>query len=523
MDYNFIKESYIDTVKNLRNDNTPLKYYFAGKEQEFILNHNIDSLSQILKFLNSEDNIFILNGFMGSGKTYIADTIVDFIHEDVLIFRNSYQEAINLDDILLSLFKDFSIYHNETKITLPKVDSTIFSEKINAYIKYCNAPMLFIFDSFEINMRNKDTQKDILDFINYLSHFAKIKIIICSRTFRTTDLISNTSCNSYNLKALSLEEMFDYLSLNDIKGSKYECQELYKVTRGHYLLLEFSVLIMQTLKISLTSFSTEYKKSTKNFLEFLVSKILSISSEKYLKLLLVLAVLRHGVSLSFLVNQKFATEDDIEFLLLKHVISEKFGKYYLKDYIKNEFIKAINLETKIKVHKYLLEVYESELPLKPFDRELFLSRLTMRQEIAFHQSKINTLEQEIEKMGRPKLSDVQDFTYLSYSRTSGYEAIRESQSSAAKRNIKQPKERIKRFELSNTDSILLNATKPDDLITKHFENIVNVQSQNTEEKIENKEQNTIIVPNSLEEYVDIAQVMKTHLTFHQLLHITIKH
>ena len=125
---------------------------------------------------------------MGSGKTYVADCFLDFINEDVLIFKNSYQEAINLDDILLSMFKDFSIYHNEKKIILPKIDTNIFSEKINAYIKYCNSPMLFIFDSFEINMRSRDSQKDILDFINYLSHFEKIKIVICSRSFKKDDL-----------------------------------------------------------------------------------------------------------------------------------------------------------------------------------------------------------------------------------------------------------------------------------------------------------------------------------------------
>ena len=88
--------------------------------------------------------------------------------------------------------------------------------------------------------------------------------------------------------------------------------------------------------ISLTIFSSEYKKSAKNFLEFLVSKLLSVSSDKFVKLLLLLATIRHGVGSSFLLNQRFATEDDLQFLLKKRVISEKFGKYYLKDYFKNK-------------------------------------------------------------------------------------------------------------------------------------------------------------------------------------------
>mgnify|MGYP007070034064 CR=1 FL=1 len=58
--------------------------------------------------------------------------------------------------------------------------------------------------------------------------------------------------------------MFDYLEKNSIKGTKYECLELYRVSRGHYLLLELSVLIMQITGMSFTNFSSEYKKSTKN-------------------------------------------------------------------------------------------------------------------------------------------------------------------------------------------------------------------------------------------------------------------
>ena len=502
MNYNFVKETYKSIVENLRVDDSALRKYVAGKENEFILNHNINGLARLLRFLNSSDNVFILNGFLGAGKTYVADCFLDFISDDVLVFRNSYQEAINMDDILLSVFRDFTIYHNEKKVSLPQADSTIFSEKINTYIKYCDVPMLFIFDSFEINMRSKDKQKDILDFINYLSHFEKVKIVICSRTFKQEDLISQDSSSSYTLESLTPDEMFEYLEKNNIKGTKYECQELYRVSRGHYLLLELSALIMEITGISFTNFSSEYKKSTKNFLEFLVSKILSISSEKYIKLLLILTIIRHGVNLSFIINQNFASEEDVDFLMQKHVISEKFGKYYLKDYIKSEFLKSINTETKIRIHKYFIEVYEAELPLKPFDREMFLSRLTMRQEIDYHKKRIEVLEKELEQIGRKRLSDIQDFTYLSYSRKSGYEAQREEQSSAAKRNTKLRKDKTRRFELSNTDSLLLNASKPDDLITKHFETIVNTPTEEVEQK---KDNDIDLVPKTLDEYIDIAQ------------------
>lgn len=508
MDYNFIKDIFKPIVEDIKSDVSTLKSFVAERNNNFILKHNIEPLAQMLKFLDSSDNIFVLNGFMGSGKTYVADCLLDFVSDEVLVFKNSYQEAINLDDVLLSLFKDFSLYHSEKNIQLPKVDSSIFSEKINAYIKYCNHPMLFVFDSFDINMRSMDTQKDILDFINYLSHFAKVKIVICSRTFKQTDLISTDSSQYCVLSSLDKDEMYEYLEINAIKGTKYETEELYKVTRGHFLLLELSVYIMQILNISLTAFSSEYKKSAKNFLEFLVSKILSISSDKFMKPLLLLLVLRHGVDKEFLVSQRFATVEDIEFLLDKHVISAKFGKYYLKDYIKSEFSKTINADTKMKVHKYLIDVYESELPRKPFERELFLSRLTMRQEIAFHTKRLETLEQEVTRSGKPRLADAQQgLTYISYTKTSGYKNNEETKPSSTKRyikNIKPRTEKARRFELSNEDSLLLNTSKQRDVVSKELEEISNI-SINESMQVDSSE--TIInqVPESLDDYIEIAQ------------------
>lgn len=507
MNYNFIKENLNSIINGLRVDKSALEVFIAGKENSFILNHNIDGISSLLSFLNSTENIFILNGFMGAGKTFVADFLLDFIDEDVLVFKNSYQEAINADDILLSLFKDFSIYHNDKKIQLPKVDTNVFSEKINTYIKHCTKPMLFIFDSFEINMRSKDTQKDILDFINYLSHFEKIKIIICSRTFKQEDLISPIGSTSFNLKSLSKEEVYNLLASNEIDGSPYEKDELCKVSRGHYLLLELSILIMKIMDFSLANFSTEYKKSTKNFLEFLISKILSTTSDKFIKLLLFLSTIRHGVSIEFLIKQEIASTDDINFLVEKHVVSEKFNKYYLKDYLKSEFIKNLNLETRIKAHKYILDLYENELPLKPFERTLFLSRQTMRQEIAYHHEKIKSLSEDLVKSGKTKLPETQDFNYLSYSRTSGYDKKEEKRKEIQKKYTDKIKKRDKRKNsLSNEDSLLLNTIQSEDTLSKDLMEIS--QIHHTEINTEKNDNETLIensVPDSLEDYIEIAQ------------------
>lgn len=502
MSYKFIKENIRNLIDGQRVDKSTLEVLIEGRDNSFILNHNIDAISAALSFLNGADNIFVLNGFMGSGKTFVADFVLDFINDDVLVFKNSYQEAINPDDVLLSLFKDFSTYHNDKKIELPKSETSVFSEKINNYIKSCNKPMLFIFDSFEINMKSKDTQKDILDFINYLSHFEKIKIIICSRTFKEDDLISKIGATSYNLTSLSKAEVYVFLDENKIEGSTYEKDELFKVTRGHYLLLELSVLIMSITGLSLTLFSTEYKKSTKNFLEFLISKILLTTSDKFIKILLFLSTLRHGVSIDFLLSQEIATFEDIDFLIQKRAVAEKFNKYYLKDYLKNEFIKNINLESRIKVHKFIIDLYESELPLKPFERILFLSRQTMRQEIAYHQNKIKSLSEDLIKSGKTKLPETQDFNYLSYSRTSGYEKKEQQKKELQKRYTDKIKNKRKN-QMTQSESLFLTSMNSEDMLSKNLMEISDLQK---EEININEEQNLEeSVPDSLEDYIEIAQ------------------
>lgn len=503
MSFNFLKEDFNYLFEGNKINISSLDVLLSTENNGFILNHNISAIENILNFLkNSDKNIFILNGFMGAGKTYVADFVLDFIPEDVLIFRNSYREAINTDDILLSMFKDFSIYHNEKQIILPKTDTNVFSEKIITYIKYCNAPMLFIFDSFEINMRNKDTQKDILDFINYLSRFEKIKILICSRSFHVEDLISSNVASNYSIVSLSQNDVFNYLNENSITGTNFEIEEFYKATRGHYLLLELSVLIIQLLNYDLNLFLNEYKKSTKNFLDFLIDKILKMTSDKYIKLLVFLSLIRHGVNSEFLIFQQLAQVDDIEFLIQKRVLTEKFGKYYLKDYIRNEFTKSISIETKLAAHNYLIQIYENELPLKPFERPLFLSRQTMRQEIAYHKTRIATLEEESAKTGRAKKADGNEFNYLRYSKISGYDnEVKAPQQSLSAKRTKRPA-KINNF--SDNDSLLLNVISKNNKIEKEFENISGYSGINSGNLTTDTVTNSTI-PQTMDEYIEIAE------------------
>lgn len=527
MDYNFIKNDLKSMINGVRVDKTALELMLDAKENSFILNHNIDAVSSLLKFLDSSsENIFVLNGFMGAGKTYVSECVLDFVHEDVLIFKNSYQEAINLDDVLLSLFKDFSVYHNEKKIQLPKIETNVFTDKINAYVKSCDVPMLFIFDSFEINLKSQDSQKDLLGFIDYLSHFEKVKIIICSRTFRVEDLQSTAGSASYALKSLSQDEISEFLKTKKIEGNEYEKEALHKVTRGHFLLLELSALYMHLTGLSLTSFTNEYKKSTKNFIDFLISKILATASDKFVKLLVFLATIRHGISFDFLIMHQLATSEDLEFLLQKRVVTQKYGKYYLKDYIKTEYLKSINIKSKMQVHKHIIDLYESELPLKPFERNLFLSRQTMRQEISYHLSRIDSLNCDLEKAGKTPVALAKDFNYLSYSRTSAYdENVQKNveagqilvsvDSNNEEKTVEKSQDKSQNIDYSNGSFLLVNQVKSDDSVKDVSLDAEQISDIPHVDDFEKEVLSSVLdaVPETIDDYIKIAQDYESAYNF----------
>lgn len=510
MNYNFLKDNLNLFLPDLSVDKAILNRFINERDKTFLLKHNIEGIEKILEFINNpKKNIFVLNGFMGSGKTQILNFISAFFNSNTLVFKNSYHEAINPDDILLSLFKDFSIYHNEKKINLPKTNTNNFSERINTYIKYCDVPMIFIFDSFEFNLRSKENQRDILNFINYLSNFEKVKIIISSKNFKAEELKNTLQIDHFTLTSIQKDDLYSYFKENDLSGSKYEMDELYSVTRGHFLLLELSVLIIKSNNLSLTTFTNDYKKSTKNFLSFLISKLFKLNSDKFIKTMLFLSTIRHSVSLDFLMFQDLTSIDDLENLINNQVVSVLFGKYYVKDYIKQEFLKSVKPETKLKAHAYLIDLYENELPLKPFERNMFLSRQTMRQEITFHSTKIQSIKDELEKIGRMKSSEPVDFNYFSYSKSSGYDKLNNSSElkSSKKRNHQ------KNDNITNKESLMLNISGKSDDISLKMKDISkihsNEQANETVNKQNIKDEKAVTVPSNLDDYVNLAKNSET--------------
>lgn len=439
---------------------------FSYKEEE-IIKHDFDTFSKLVSFMNSNGTFFVLHGFMGSGKSTMVDCLPKIINQDVLYFRTNCFESTNLDDVLLGIHTDFVNYHNQRKIILPKVDSTGFTDRINAYLKSVNLPMLFVFDS--VNAEKYPLHGEISNFIKHLAQIERVKVVVTSRNLASDDLSGENNQNYSIIKLCGKEEFIEILNKNEITSDEETYENAFIATKGHYLYISLLINVIKLLNLNLKSVYNDYAKKKKTIFDFLISKVLTLIPERFFKTLWFLALIRTGVSENFLIKQKLSTPDELAYLEERMLLCREGRNIYLKDYVKNTVSETINSQTFKDINVYLSELYESQLPKKPSERDLIISRSTMRREAAYHKEQAEKTVETATKPQSSKQGGV-DYNYLSYSNSIKRD-WNFSESSVG--NKQQPKRfvkpaprglatrinnnlRAKNFELSNEELNLLN-------------------------------------------------------------------
>lgn len=384
----------------------------SEKEKE-VLQHDFDSFSKLISFLNNNKKTFVLEGFMGSGKSSMLNILPRMLDSSVLYFRVNCFESTNLDDILLALHTSFINYYNEKRILLPKVESAVFADKINAYIKSGNMPMVFVFDS--IDTENLSLHEDIVNFIKHLAFISKIKVIVTYRNANQQDFTEDGNTSFALIKLYGQEEMIALLKKHGIESDEKTYQDIFAATKGHYLYISLLINVVSLLNVSLASIYNDYSKKKMIIFDFLISKVLTLIPERFLKTLWFLALIRTGVSEKFLIEQQLSTKDELVYLEERMLLCREGSAIYLKDYVKNTVVPAINLQTQKSIHDYLYELYEAQLPKKPSERDLIISRRTMRSESAYHKEAAdNTV---VKNQPQQNVKQNVDYNYLSYSKS----------------------------------------------------------------------------------------------------------
>lgn len=370
MNNNFIKEG-INIKEKLK----------EGRPNICLLTNNERQIDDICDFLQSDNKLMLINGFAGTGKSDIVDFVTENFNPNVLLIKYTCFETTILDDMLLSFFETFRNLAIEGKIVPPRVKVDNFTQKINTYFNSVNSPIVIVLSSFQTIL--KENKQEILNFIEHLSKFENIKIIITSRSFNYDDFAS-VKYDRTSVLALSKDNFEKFLRDNNIKNIGPLSNELYKQTRGYYHYVNLSVKISNLRQWNLGKLLEMFSKSMGTYFEFILKEAILIVDPVSLHLFRLLALMRIPIHRNLLKSLHLYDEERIEFFISNSILSKDGESVYLKDYYREIIEGQIQDSVMLKLHKACVDLYETQLPLKPLERDLRLSRQTMRNEIEYH-------------------------------------------------------------------------------------------------------------------------------------------
>ncbi len=372
-----MKSAFIDGIidkKNLlKNEN--------GSINPFLLENNLTQIESIHSFLCSQKSLLLVNGFLGTGKTRVVNYALSFVSEPTIVLNYNCYETTILDDILLSFFEDFKNLALKNLIKQPKAKFDNFTQKIDAYFGAIDNPVVIVINSFEMVL--KDNKSEILDFLFHLLQKDNIKVIIISRKFNYEEFVS---IDYERLSILALEKsIFEkYLRSEGVRLIGPVSDELYKYSRGYFFYTSLSLDVIKSHNLNIVDFLKGYTKSFLSYNDFILREALSFVDPVSGHLFRFLTTMRHPVSANLLKALNLYNEERIKFFLEKQIISQDKNMIYLQDYYKEISANSIPDSVFVKLHRACVDLYNTQLPLKPFERDLLISRQTMRSEIEYH-------------------------------------------------------------------------------------------------------------------------------------------
>lgn len=348
----------------------------------FVLENNKENLENIYDFYGSEKPILFVNGFMGTGKKQVVNYSLNFLSKEAIVLWYNCFETTILDDILLCFFNEFKKLQTQGIISGLKVKTENFTAKINAYFTSIEKPFVIVLNSYD--SIQKENLQEIVDFINHVIGFEKVKIVIVSRTLDRKSFEDDSKYERVTLSALDKTLFEKYLKQKKISFSSSQLDDLYKHTRGYYFYTSLTTSILKYKNYEVKDFMENFKLSFLSYNKFLEKEILDIIPAISVQFFWLLCIMRHGVTSQILKQMHYYNEENIDFLTKNLLLVQSNGLIFVHDYFREQMDISIPENVSQKLHKFIIDFYESQLPLKPLERGILLSRQTIRNEIEYH-------------------------------------------------------------------------------------------------------------------------------------------
>lgn len=376
----------------------------------FLLENNAEQIERLYNFYKNNVNLLYVNGFLGTGKAEIVNYSTAFLAHEVIVLKYNCFSSTVLDDVLLSFYCDFKKLSSQNIISEPKVKTENFSQKINSYFSQIEKAFVIILDSFEAVL--EENRREILDFIFHLNSMQKVKVIIIGRTF-DSKYFKDRQIERITTSALEKEIFTKYIKSEKIKASNDMLEEFYKCTRGYYFYTMLSVKLMKNENLALFDYLMKHKNSYLPFHKFLEKQALELVPSSERDLFWLLALIRHPLSIDLLAKLDLYHEEKINFFIENSIIFKSENQLYAPDYLREEVDESALTNILHRIHRYIIDLYSSQLPLKPLERDICVSRQTMRKEIEYHKLFLPKTPKNIENANV-------DINYLSYSTVFDY-------------------------------------------------------------------------------------------------------
>ena len=362
----------------------------SDKMHPLLLKSSYAEIIKAIDFVSGDGSFMYVHGFLGTGKRQFINYLADFFSPDVVKLEYYAKESTVCDDILLSFIRTIEDSAISKVVNLNAKISTL-NVKFEQYINSIKKPYVIIIHSFDdILDENKQL---VMNFLNSVINKENVKVILSTRAM-VTDILGDTKIDrKIFLKGFSKDLFKEFLNHAGVTFTDTTFEDFYKYTRGYYYYTALSVKIIQAMKISLNDFLQKFAMSGMNFDSYLGMTYINLIPNTIRNFFWFLRTIRHGITLNALAVFELYDEFSIEYLKANLMIFVSDDTVYVQDYFLQNIDISIPKKTEIKLHKYIIGLYEKQLKEPLASRVLLISRQAMRAEIEYHNLCIQNLEE----------------------------------------------------------------------------------------------------------------------------------
>ena len=361
----------------------------SDKINTFLLKNNQTEVIKALDFFETDKKMLHVHGFLGTGKRQFVNYICDFLHKDVIKLEYYCKASTVCDDILLK-FTEIIDGLSISKAVNLNAKITTLSIKFLKQISSIRKPFVIVFHSFDdISEENMPL---VLNLISDVLKNDHVKIITATRSMKPDLFGEVEEDEKVFLKAFTKEIFSEFLASNGLNISEKTLTDFYKYTRGYYYYAALTVKIVQAMKISINEFLQKFNQAEMTFDAYLGVTYLNIVPTAIRNFFWFLRTIRHGISLNALAIFEIYDEFSVNYLKTNLMVFEADEILYVQDYFLQPIDISIPEKVEVRLHKYIIGLYEGQLkePLK--NRCIMLSRQALRAEIDYHSRCIAEIE-----------------------------------------------------------------------------------------------------------------------------------